>query len=380
MNKIILKKSYKFQLVIIFLFLIFNISQKNQKYNVKELILLKGRKYLNKCLIGKLNKKFYTNFINPEITIVVPIYNCQNSIKQVLRSIQNQKMREIEILLINDQSKDNSLKIIEDIQKDDKRIKIISNKKNMGILYSKSIGVLQARGKYILPLDNDDMFFDDDVFDYVFKEAETYNCDIVGFKALQAYSYNASIKEMEDGCHMHNSNFTIYKPNLGLFGISQNGKFKISEVHIWSKCIKSQIYKKAVNLLGNRYFYLVNWAEDTAMVFLLFNIASSYKYVTKYGIFRYNRKNSASESMPNSNKLFGEIFFLDIIYDFTENNFKSKKFAVYKAFNIRDGIYFKSLNKDSIFYLKIVLKKMLSCKYISQQDKINIKIKFKAFI
>jgi cellulose synthase/poly-beta-1,6-N-acetylglucosamine synthase-like glycosyltransferase len=55
---------------------------------------------LNKCLIGKLNKKFYTNFINPEITIVVPIYNCQNSIKQVLRSIQNQKMREIEILLI----------------------------------------------------------------------------------------------------------------------------------------------------------------------------------------------------------------------------------------------------------------------------------------
>ena len=52
MNKIILKKSYKFQLVIIFLFLIFNISQKYQKYNVKELILLKGRKYLNKCLIG----------------------------------------------------------------------------------------------------------------------------------------------------------------------------------------------------------------------------------------------------------------------------------------------------------------------------------------
>ena len=66
----------------------------------------------------KLNKKFYTNFINPEISVVVPIYNCQNSIKQVLRSIQNQKMREIEILLINDQSKDNSLKIIEDIQKE----------------------------------------------------------------------------------------------------------------------------------------------------------------------------------------------------------------------------------------------------------------------
>ena len=152
----------------------------------------------------------------------------------------------------------------------------------MGILYSKSIGVLQAKGKYILPLDNDDMFFDDDVFDFVSKEADTYSSDIVGFKAFQAYSYKASIKEMEDRCHIHNSNFTIYRPNLGLFGISENGKFKISEVHIWSKCIKRQIYKKAVNLLGKRYFYLVYWAEDISMVFLLFNIAAFYKYVTKH--------------------------------------------------------------------------------------------------
>ena len=53
---------------------------------------------------------------------------------------------------------------------------------------------------------------------------------------------------------------------------------------------------------------------------------------------------------------------------------------MYKALNIRNGIYFKSLNKNNVDYLKIVLKKILSCKYISQQDKINIKIKFKAFI
>ena len=377
MIKYIQKNSYKFKLVFFFLFLIYDISK---IYSSKDIILLKGRKYLNKCLKGKLNKKIYINFINPEITVIVPIYNCQNSIKQVLSSIQNQKMREIEIMLVNDKSEDNSLKIIENTQKDDKRIKIINNKKNMGILYSKSIGVLQATGKYILPLDNDDMFFDDDVFDFVFKETGNYKYDIVGFKSIQANDYKASIKEMKDGCHMHNRNFTVYKPNLGLFGISQNGRFKISEIHIWSKCIKNQIYKKAVNLLGKRRFFYVNWAEDTSMVFLLFNIAESYKYVTKYGIFRYNRKNSASQSMPNSNKLFGEIFFLDIIFDFTENNFKSKKFAVYEAFNIRNGKYFKSLNKNSIYYLKIVLRKILSCKYISQQDKINITIKFKTFI
>ena len=251
----------------------------------------------------------------------------------------------------------------------------------MGILYSKCIGVLQAKGKYILPLDNDDMFFDDDVFDFAFKEAETYNSDIVGFKALQAYSYNASIKEMEDGCHMHNSNFTIYKPNLGLFGISQNGKFKISEVHIWSKCIKNYIYKKAVNALGSeKYSLFLSWAEDTSMVFILFNIAQSYRYVTKYGIFRLNRKFSASESMPNSHKLFGDIFFLDVIFDFSKNNFESKKFAVYKAINIKNGIYFSSLDKNNLKFLKFVLKKLLSCQYISNEDKIILKINFKGYI
>lgn len=94
---------------------------------------------LNNILLIKdkekeLNKKFYTNFINPKITVIIPIYNCQNSIKQVLRSIQNQKMIEIKIIIINDQSIDNSLKIIENLQKDDKRIKLINNKRNMGIL------------------------------------------------------------------------------------------------------------------------------------------------------------------------------------------------------------------------------------------------------
>lgn len=113
---------------------------------------------------------------------------------------------------------------------------------------------------------------------------------------------------MEDGCHMHNDNFTIYKPELGLFGISKNDTFKISEVHIWSKCIKNKIYKKAVNLLGKRYFFMVNWAEDTAMAFLLFSIAESYRYVTKYGIFRFNRKDIL-QNLCQIHICYSEIYF-----------------------------------------------------------------------
>ena len=290
-------------------------------------------------------------------------------------------MNEIEIILVNDNSEDNSLRIIENLQKDDKRIKIINNKKNKGTLYSRSIGVLQSKGKYILPLDNDDMFFDEDVFDFVYKEAEDFNYDITGFKVIQANNYKARINEMQDGCHMHNNSFTVNQPELGLFGISEKNRFKIVEVHIWSKCIKNYIYKKAVNALGSeKYSLFLSWAEDTSMVFILFNIAQSYRYVTKYGIFRLNRKFSASESMPNSHKLFGDIFFLDVIFDFSKNNFESKKFAVYKAINIKNGIYFSSLDKNNLKFLKFVLKKLLSCQYISNEDKIILKINFKGYI
>jgi glycosyltransferase involved in cell wall biosynthesis len=67
-------------------------------------------------------------------------------------------MLDIEIILVNDFSTDNTLLTIQKLKDEDPRIKIINNEKNMGILYSRSIGVLKAKGKYILALDQDDFF------------------------------------------------------------------------------------------------------------------------------------------------------------------------------------------------------------------------------
>ena len=342
---------------------------------------------MNRCLRQKIYRKI-NKFVNPRVTILIIFWikfrerdNCQNSIKQAIRSIQNQKMIDIEIILVNDKSNDKSLKIIKNFQKTDKRIKIINNKKNMGTLYSRSIGVLQAKGKYIFPLDNDDMLFNNDVFDIIYKEANKFKYDIVGFKTIESKNYTAKINEMRDRRPIYNNSFTIHKPELSLFGITKKGKFKIREFHIWSKCIKSSIYKKATNQLGRkRYSLFMSWAEDTSMVFILFNIAESFRYITKYGIFKCNRNNSAEHSMPNSHKLFGETFFLDVIFDFTNNDFKSKKFAFYQAMKIRNSKYFKSLNKINIKFLQKTLKKLLSSPFIENKDKTQLRINFKRII
>lgn len=329
-------------------------------------------------LINKnIKKKIFIN----KISVIIPVFNCENSIISVIRSIQNQNLYEFEIILVNDNSTDNTTKIIKKLKEEDNRIKTINNKKNMGILYSRCIGVLEAKGKYIFPLDNDDMFFDKDLFETIYNDAIIHNYDIVGFKHVQADNYNANIKEMKEGCHMHNYSFIIYQPELSLFGISKNDKLSISDVHIWSKCIKNYIYKTAVNTLGEKkYSLFISWAEDTSMVFILFNIAKSYRYITKYGIFRLNRKSSASNNISKSKRILGAIFLLDIIFIFTKNNSKDKKFVFYIANLIGNIISKNTLDFYNKNYLNLVLSKIYNCTYINTKDKEALKNIYKNII
>ena len=73
-------------------------------------------------------------------------------------------------------------------------------------------------------------------------------------------------------------------------------------------------------------------------------------------------------------------FFLDVIFDFTNNDFKSKKFAFYQAMKIRNSKYFKSLNKINIKFLQKTLKKLLSSPSIENKDKTQLRINFKRII
>jgi cellulose synthase/poly-beta-1,6-N-acetylglucosamine synthase-like glycosyltransferase len=166
--------SFIFTLILImllFLILIIFILTKLSKSS-REKALKSGRNYMNKCLEGIINNITFKISKKPKISVIIPIYNSQKTIKKAISSIQNQNMIDIEIILINDFSTDNSSQIIKEIHKIDPRLLIINNHKNMGILYSRCIGVLKSRGDYILNLDHDDMFFDEDVFDKLYQSTE----------------------------------------------------------------------------------------------------------------------------------------------------------------------------------------------------------------
>ena len=187
-------------LIIIYSIISYSFENDNRYYKGKTekmKSLLKGKEYFDICMNGKLlNNITFKKSDNPDISVVIPAYKCQDVIKGVIRSIQNQKLTNIEIILVNDFSPDNTENILKELQKEDERIIIINNNQNRGTLYSRCIGVLATKGKYIFTIDNDDLFFDETVFDEIYKEALKGDFDIIGFKGLSQGNYQINTERI----------------------------------------------------------------------------------------------------------------------------------------------------------------------------------------
>ena len=94
--------------------------------------------------------------IHHKISIYLPIYNKEIFLERSIRSLQKQTLKEIEIIGVNDYSTDKSYNILKNLSLSDKRIKIVNNTENKGLLYSRSMGVIKSKGEYIMDLDPDD--------------------------------------------------------------------------------------------------------------------------------------------------------------------------------------------------------------------------------
>ena len=341
--------------------------------------LINGRNFLNICL-NFTNYQKYKLIEKPKVSAIIPLFNCDKTIGQAIYSIQLQNISKLEIILVNDFSKDNTSKIIKNFQNNDHRIIIINNHKNMGTLYSRSIGVLIAKGEYIFSLDNDDLFFYYDIFDYFFKKGKEDNLDIIHFLGINIWNYTENVTRMTDiYTYQYPEDYYLQQPFLGVWMIKFKGKFLIHNNMIWDKCIKTSIYKRAVESLGyRRYSKFLSWAEDTCINYVILNIAQSFKYIKKYGIVHFKGSSTATFTQPTKSKLFGEIYFLDIIFDYSRNNYKEKNLIIEQAFFIYKRYKFeKFINDTNSKYLKIVLNKIINCKYTS---KLNIRKIKKIFV
>lgn len=128
------------------------------------------------------------NTKEPLISVIIPVYNSAKYISKCLNSVINQSFNNIEIICVDDASKDKSLSIINKYASKDSRIRVFSNETNMGAGYSRNFALDNAKGKYIYFLDSDDWLEKDGLSKLANALKQFGEVDIITFSH---YSVNA---------------------------------------------------------------------------------------------------------------------------------------------------------------------------------------------
>lgn len=127
--------------------------------------------------------------MNLQISVIVPVYNIASLIGRALESVLDQSFKNVEILLVDDASIDDSPKICKKYAKKDSRIKFSQNKKNKGGGKSRNAAIHRAKGKYLLFLDGDD-FLEPDALDKIILKAKATESDLIVFGFNQIWEDN----------------------------------------------------------------------------------------------------------------------------------------------------------------------------------------------
>ena len=93
--------------------------------------------------------------MGPKVSIIVPIYNAQKTLRRCIDSILNQDYTDFQLLLIDDGSKDDSGRICDEYASEDERVHVI-HKENSGVSDSRNLALNEAKGEYLQFLDSDD--------------------------------------------------------------------------------------------------------------------------------------------------------------------------------------------------------------------------------
>lgn len=123
-----------------------------------------------------------------KVSVIIPVYNGEKYIKGLYDSLNSQLFDDFEIIFINDGSKDNSLKLIEEIALKDERV-VFYSQENKGICASRNLGIEKAKGEYLIFLDQDDGI-ENNLIEQYYQEITTRNVDIVSFGKIHYYQKN----------------------------------------------------------------------------------------------------------------------------------------------------------------------------------------------
>jgi len=331
--------------------------------------LKKQVKNYEKLKINFDNKKDFIKREKPKISLIMTVYNQEYFVKYIYSSIQKETLKDIEIIIIDDASVDNSSKIINFLMKNDNRIIYIRHKINKGAFYSRSEGVLFSKGEYVLIIDPDDLLLND-ILIKAYEIAKYYNFDI-----LQYYVIRGSFEINK-----------IWKRNKYKSGILYNKNVKdvffysVSRT-LWDKLIKRDIFIQGIFFMKKEFMHERYFVHSDDTVFWgIINSANSYGFLEQIGYF-YNFENLNSLvhhyfDIELINVIFHSLFAtLKYYYFQTEDNEIEKNFVGYKFFNEKVFRFYTNMTiylTKGFNYIIDVLNMYINCSFFNTTQKLNL--------
>lgn len=279
-----------------------------------------------------------------KVSVIVPVYNSEKYLKRCLDSIIAQTYNNLEIIIVNDGSTDNSTDIIREYKKKDNRIKEI-NQKNQGCVIARLNGIKESTGQYCMFVDSDD-WIELITIENLVQRIENTNADIIKFSFLYEPSHKIQkyIEKYNNMCFKEEEKQELYKMLLTTSDLNN---------------LANQIVKRELFDLDNYNFKInIKQGEDLLVYFELFYKAQKIMLIA-CPYYHYFKNGYSITNQKNVKDIFENI--KDILYVYHIEELYLKKFQVNE--------YIKKQVK--VFILNSILRfniKLLQCKNLNKQE------------
>lgn len=219
-----------------------------------------------------------------DVSVVIPVYNVKRYLEECVSSVIDQTWRNIEIILVDDGSTDESGRLCDEIAKKDSRIKVI-HQKNRGQSSARNRGMSEATGEYILFVDSDD-FIDSCLIEEIFGLGKEYDADIINFGSINT-----------NGAKCIPKHFGVYDYE----GFCANF-YELEYSHaVWSKMYRRKfltehsIYFQELSGVEDACFNYQTWEAEFSRIIFQPKIYYHYRIRKDSTVHKYNHKLEADE-------------------------------------------------------------------------------------
>lgn len=281
-----------------------------------------------------------------KVTVTVPVYNTSRYLRKCLDSLKAQTLDNIEFILVDDGSTDDSGKICDEYANNDPRFKVI-HQKNGGSASARQAGLDASQGEYVIVCDSDD-WVEPEMYEKLYSKAQETEADIVVCGYFAEYSDGRSFPIVST---QGNKNRIDYLKRI----------LRYSDHSSWTRLIKRDLFVRA----EASYEKGINLGEDSL---ILYKLLMADPKIVELGVPLYHyRKVLGGESYTNNPK-FKQVNQLERVLDWLLVNYDRSIFER-ELINVEIGIafaYLRCIDLDTVYFRKyikahITVRKLLSC-------------------